>query len=363
MERIPFSKDELTVTGTYPSMIPAIPSGNMYNTPISPKDNTLAFLKGEKPLWIPRSTDGVTLITRNVPDNMARAFIFEAQPLAPEEYVGGPDMFGVEWVLVPAANGSMVRPGNPVLKNANDWKNIVKTPDVASWDWEAAAKRNADFIDTDRATTAWLMTGLFERLISFMDFEPAAMALIDEDQQDAVHELFSFLCGVYEKVIDKFREYFHVDILYFHDDWGSQRSPFFSHGTCSEMIVPHLKRLSDYCHSKGMFMNLHCCGAVEKLIPCMIEAHVDIWSGQDFNDKKKILDLYGDKITIEIGSPIPFPFGADAPQPKPEEAIAAAEQWMELYGKTGKRALAFAMMAPDAFNEAIYEQSRIMLAQ
>jgi hypothetical protein len=361
MERIPFNKDELSVTGSYPSFNPAVPGVKKYNTPISPRENTLAFLRGEKPLWIPRSVDGVTLITRNVPDNMARALVFDAKPLEPEELAGGPDMFGVEWVFVPAANGSMVRPGNPVLKNANDWKKVVKAPDVSTWDWEATVERNAAFIDTGRATTAWIMTGLFERLISFMDFEPAAMALIDEDQQDAVHELFSFLCGVYEKLIDKFQEHFHADIIYFHDDWGSQRSPFFSLDTCTEMIVPHLRRLCDYCHGKGMFLNLHCCGSVEKLIPAMIDAHVDIWSGQEFNDKKKILDLYGDKITIEIGSPIPFPFGAGAPKPDPAEGTAAGKQWMDLYGKTGKRAFAFAMTAPETFYELIYEQSRILM--
>ena len=37
----------------------------------------------------------------------------------------------------------------------------------------------------------------FERLISFMDFENAAVALIDDSQKDAVKS-FSSLCDLYE---------------------------------------------------------------------------------------------------------------------------------------------------------------------
>jgi hypothetical protein len=361
MERVPYIKDELKVLGHYPSFDPALPGGNIYNTPVSPRENTLAFLHGEKPLWTPMSTDGVTLIPRHVPDNVARALVFDTQPLKPEERIGGPDMFGIEWVYVPTVSGSMVRPGNPTLKDVNEWPNYIKEPDISAWGWEEAAVRNAAFIGTGRAMTAWIMTGLFERLISFMDFEPAALALIDEDQQDALHRLFDFLCSVYEKQIDRYQTYFGADIIYFHDDWGAQRSPFFSLDVCRDMLVPHLRRLSDYCHSKGMFLNLHSCGAVGKLIPAMIDAHVDIWSGQDYNDKKNLLDMYGDKITIEIGPPPPLSAAPGSKQPTPDEIAAAAEKWMDIYGKSGKRAFASTRMAPDSYGESIYEQSRILL--
>ena len=41
---------------------------------------------------------------------------------------GGPDMFGIEWEYVPVAGGSMVRPGTPLLEDANDWNQILKLP-------------------------------------------------------------------------------------------------------------------------------------------------------------------------------------------------------------------------------------------
>ncbi|MCL2632349.1 MAG: methyltransferase [Coriobacteriia bacterium] len=361
LTRIPFSTDELSVVGSYPSFNPAVPGAKKYNTPIPPRVNTLAFLRGEKPLWIPRGADGVTLIPRIIPDNVARVFVFDANPLTPDESTGGLDMFGIKWVFVPQVNGSMVEPGNPTFTDANEWQDHIKEPNIDEWDWAGSAERNAAFIGTGRATTIWMMTGLFERLISFMDFENAAVALIDDDQKDAVHEIFSFLCDVYEKQIDRYQKFFEADIIYFHDDWGAQRSPFFSLDVCMEMIVPYLKRLSDYCHSKEMFLNLHCCGAVEDLVPAMVAAGCDIWSGQDFNNKKRIFDNFGDQIVVEVGSPIPLMVPGGSP-PEPEKGIEAAEKWMELYGNHFEQKKAIASGGNvESYIETIYEKSRILL--
>ena len=45
-------------------------------------------------------------------------------------------MFGVDWEYIPVAGGSMIRPGKPLLKDANEWYEKVKFPDIESWDWE-----------------------------------------------------------------------------------------------------------------------------------------------------------------------------------------------------------------------------------
>ena len=85
---------------------------------------------------------------------------------------------------------------------------------------------------------AWFLNGWFERLISFMDFDNAVVALIDEDQKDAVKELFDRLSDLYIKIIDKYLEYFPgIDGFCIHDDWGAQKDTFFSPDTAMEMIV------------------------------------------------------------------------------------------------------------------------------
>jgi uroporphyrinogen-III decarboxylase len=161
---------------------------------------------------------------------------------------------------------------------------------------------------------AWFQTGFYERLISFMDFEGAIMALVDEDQHDAVHDFFDRLADLYIRIFDKYIAWFPaIDGFYFHDDWGSQKETFFSPAIVEEMIVPYMKRVTDFLHSKGKFCELHSCGQNLKQVPNMIKAGWDAWFPQLMNDTHKIYELFGDKIIVGVA---PDPFD---PETTPEE--------------------------------------------
>ena len=300
MNRIPFDKKELIPIGTTPSLMPSQPVMPIYSTPITPKENYLMLMNGETPFWMPNSGD-TQMFTPMVADNIARGFVFEAEKLD-LKLAGGPDMFGVEWTYVPTVGGSVVQPGNPKVKDLNHWEDYITFPKVAElMDWEACAKRNKEnYFKPEKALVATVLTGLFERLISFVDFEDAAYALVDEDQQDAVHRLFDKLCIFYDEYFMYYKKYFDVTTINFHDDWGSQRAPFFSLSTVREMLVPYLKRVVDSAHKYGMKLDLHSCGKNEMLVPAMIEAGVDSWSGQPMNDYYKLYELYGDKIVLGV---------------------------------------------------------------
>ena len=231
--------------------------------------------------------------------------------------VGGSDIFGIQWKYIPVAGGSMVEPGHPFLSNVSEWKEKVKFPDIDSWDWEKSAEENREFLNTDKLVTIWIFNGLFERLISFVDFEAAAVALIDEDQQEDVKELFQALVNFYKKLLDKFTQYYRVDAVFFHDDWGSQRAAFFSLDTCREMLVPYMKQIVDHCHSLGLLFDFHCCGKNEMLVPAMIECGMDMWGGQPMNDKKKLVEEYGEDILIGVHDP----FMGGKPVPEDDEEL------------------------------------------
>jgi hypothetical protein len=73
------------------------------------------------------------------------------------------------------------------MSDVNEWREKVIFPDIDSWNWEGDAEKQK--IDGRFPYQCSLINGFwFERLISFMDFAPAAMALIDEEQQDAIKE-------------------------------------------------------------------------------------------------------------------------------------------------------------------------------
>ena len=270
----------------------------MIDLPITRRENWIRMLKHETPMWMPMYSDTCFIMPSHVPDNIARAMVVEAEPW-PIEKVGGPDMFGIPWVYVPTVHGSMEDPDVPhLLEDVSEWREKVKFPDMDAWDWAGAAERNRDFLDRSRFTTTWFFSGMFERLISFMGFENAAMALIDDDCEDDLHALLDALADNCIEFTRRFKQWFDIDCLYFHDDWGSQRSPFFSVRVAREKLVPHLRRISDWCHANGMFFELHCCGMIEDLMPAMIEAGVDNWCGQSMNDKVGLFDKYGDRIAV-----------------------------------------------------------------
>ncbi|MGI6577091.1 MAG: uroporphyrinogen decarboxylase family protein [Eubacteriales bacterium] len=325
MDRISFDRErELQIVGEYKSLFPGVPGLPKLNTPITPRENLKLLFEGKRPLWMPSSNDYFTLIPRIIPDNVARGFVFDADPLDLKD-AGGKDFFGVDWVYVEQVGGSMVRPGNPKIPDINRWEDYIQFPDLEKLDWSGSAERHKEFINTDRMNLIWVMNGLFERLISFMDFENAALAMVDDEQQDGVHRLFSALCDFYDKLFEKYRTYYKADIILFHDDWGSQRAPFFSLNTAREMLVPYLARIVESCHSRGMYLEFHSCGKNELLVPAMIEAGVDAWTPQDMNDRHMLIQKFGDKLIFGVQKQLPM-------EASEEEIAEAVKSFVDEYG-------------------------------
>lgn len=354
-----FDEKELVVTGEIPGFFPRMPSTPLYDFPVSRKEAYIATMR-KKPIWQLTTVEVANIIPSLVPDNVARAFVFETNPLKREDF-GGTDMFGIEWVYVDVAGGSMVKPGNPFLKDANEWYDKLVWPDIDSWDWEGSAEINKDYLDRSAYVQTTILNGFFERLISFMDFEGAIMAMIDEDQQKAVNDLFYRLTDLYISIIDKFIEHYDIDGVSFHDDWGAQKDTFFSPQIAMEMIVPHMKRLTDHIHSKGLYADLHSCGHLEKQVESIIAAGWDSWSPMPMNDISMLYEKYGDKI---IFGTIPELF--DPETTSEEDQRKAAQNFVQQYCQPGKPCtISFYGMGAltPAFREELYRQSRIRFAE
>jgi len=351
MAKIPYNKSELEVVGYYPDAF----RGKVarLNTPITPRENFFMMIRGEKPCWIPSGSDNVNISPSIILDNNARGFVHEAGEYNPDEVAGGPDMFGVEWEWVPTVHGSMVRPGAPKVPDITEWENYITFPDIESWDWEASVEKNKEILaeKSTRVIGLTLLNGLFERLISFIDMNEAMISMVDEDAQEGVHRLFDKLADLYAGLIAKFKKYYDIDLITFHDDWGSQRAPFFSLETCREMLVPYLKRVADAAHANGILFELHSCGKNELLVPAMIEAGVDMWNGQPMNDKKMLCEMYGDKIILGAA---PVTLTAESTE---EEVRKTYEEFMETF--KDYRIYGGVAMGVPGTREICYECSRL----
>jgi hypothetical protein len=244
-------------------------------------------------------------------------------------------------------------------------RDKVIWPNIDSWDWEGSKNINQGYLNTDCFVCSLIFNGWFERLISMMDFEGAIIALVDEDQKEDIHWFFDKLSNTYIDILDRFITTFpQVDVFCIHDDWGSQQSSFFSPAVASEMIVPYMKKVVDYIHSRGKFADFHSCGNIINMVPNMIEVGWDSWTPQEMNDTEKIYSLYGDKIIIAT---MPEFFDPDTTSDD-EQRAKAREYANKFCSKDKPSALSMysvgtARLKPfitNVFREELYRQSRIL---
>lgn len=327
----------------------------VYDAPITVRENLCQAIFEKKALFMPDYRHFLNFTPRVIPDNEARCAVYDGgEPCRHPE--GFPDMFGIKWHYIEVAGGSMVDPGDILIEDMNDWEEKVTWPDIDSWDWEAQRKLSEKYVtNSELPLVSTILNGYFERLISMMGFEGAAMALIDDDQKEVIHSFFDKLADLYIRLIDKMIAYFPETVgITIHDDWGSQRAPFFSLNTVMEMLVPPMKRVADHIHSTGRFYDMHCCGQVESLIPGMVAIGVDCWCGQPMNDQAMLFHKYGKDIMIGINTePIP----ADMPEEVlKQRAKMFAEEFMEP-GAIGMFGFNTDVQNP-AFYEYLYRYSR-----
>jgi hypothetical protein len=342
--RIPFVQSELRIIDMLPGFR-GRPDRPLRNTPVTPRENIAALFFDKHPYWLPLPGDSTMMIDSLYNEKLGR---------------GGPggvtDVFGIQWEWIEAVGGSIVHPGRPLLDNANEWKDKIKIPNIDEWDWEGEAEKNK--LDWRLSTQVSFVNGFwFERLVSFMDFAPAAMALIDDDQKDAVKSLFAEMTYLACKLVDKYCEYWpSLDGFNIHDDWGSQRAPFFSQEVAEELFVPYMKELTDHIHSKGRYVTLHSCGCNQTRIKCFIDGGFDGWEPQTMNDSHKLWSDYGDQICISV-----LPYQYDPEKTSEEEQRRYGREYAERYSIPGKLAQLGLYGGPSltpAFVEEVYIQSR-----
>ena len=286
---------------------------------MTPKENLHAFFEGKNYEWKPVGTDKKSFQPEEICEYVARAFVKQQEPFDNAAKGGGIGWFGIEWKYEPGAGGSISLA--PILDEVSEWKEKMVFPNLDEIDWEGIAKKNADYLNTDLGIEFTVFTGYFERLISLLSFEEAAMELIMEDYEDDIHELFTALTDFYIDFAQRFRKYFNADWCIIHDDWGTQRSAMFSPEVHKKMIVPHLTRFVTECHKVGLLVEMHSCGFIEDLIPNLISTGIDSWAGQGICDKRKLINLYGDQFKFEvITNPDP-----KKPLKSKEEAIEFAD--------------------------------------
>lgn len=162
------------------------------------------------------------------------------------------------------------------------------------------------------------------------------------DRPDFVHALFTRISDFYMDLNQRIFEAAKgkIDILLIGDDLGSQDSLLISPSHIKEFIIPYLKRYAGLCKKYNVKVMFHCCGAIRKIIPQLIEAGVDILNPIQVRARGMIPE----ELKKEFGDKICFHGGVDVQKTLPygtvEEVRKEVRERIEVLGKNGGYILA-----------------------
>jgi hypothetical protein len=274
---------------------------------MTPRENALIAYRHETPEWIPCFYTDIGLVMANP---------------TMERYCGfgtGTDAFGVSWTYVPSITACMTTPGaEPVLKDVRDWKKVVKFPDLEAVDWEKQAEidihtnfgafvAGAGLIPFENGGTAldggklgvcMVINGPFERLHALMGMENALISLVTEPE--ACYEFFGAMADYKIAYYKKIAQYYPVDVINAHDDYGTNDRMFMSPETWRRLLKPHLKRIVDAVHDMGLIYQHHTCGYIEPIFEDFVEIGVDAIDTLQACNKNvgELKKKYGKQITF-----------------------------------------------------------------
>jgi uroporphyrinogen decarboxylase len=214
-----------------------------------------------------------------------------------------------EWGIRRTSDGKYWNITNSPLKGAT-------TEDLSSYEWPVAASIDVSelekiseeakklFFETDFIICAeHPVYGIFELgcwLCGFDDF--LVKLMID---QDFVLKLFDILLSYQKEVIDMYYGYIGNYIHYTSsgDDFATQRNLFMNPDIFRELIKPYYtERIKQTKNKTNAYYLHHSCGNVQKIIPDLIDAGVDILNPI----QPEATDMDPDRLKADFGDKIVF---------------------------------------------------------
>ncbi|KPU44412.1 uroporphyrinogen decarboxylase (URO-D) [Oxobacter pfennigii] len=300
---------------TLPSFFPKLD----LDYPITPKENMKMVFDRKKPMWVPNMNTEKALVL--CPHDNDRPFFTDS----------GKDWFGVDWTFVPVAGGQMVTPNTFILNDLLEWEEKFIFPDLDSMDFTPLREEAAANIDPDIVNFYLMQDGLFERLLSLCTAEEV-FCFLAEEEESAI-KFFNAMADYKIKLMDKvIKEWAPFDVFINSDDWGTQISTFISPEMYAKYIFEPMKRIVDFAHQKGKYMNFHSCGKIETLIPQIVKLNPDMWEAQPMNDLFRLRKEYGRQLPIQIGMDAEV---INKPGITDEELKAYVHEYVDKYAGNG----------------------------
>ena len=141
-------------------------------------------------------------------------------------------------------------------------------------------------------------SGIWYRYYNMPDFM-VNIIVNEEFIKKVVDMVAEFNLGVAENFLRR-----GVDSIMFCDDLGSNTGLLISPDSYKKFFYPWHKKLTELCHKYGAYLNMHSHGNINKIVPLLVEAGIDILNPVGPSDNMNLKELkakYGNKITFMGG--------------------------------------------------------------
>ena len=265
---------------------------------LSIKDNFLETLKGGKPDRFVKQYEAMQLVVGDPVNFYVRG---NRHPGMEPLY----DRWGTRILWPEGEPGAIPDPAQRVVEDIEDWKDIVKVPDLiancsAEELWTPYLERAAKVDRENYLLTMFAPTGVFERLHFLLGFEDMLCDLMEEPElmADLAAAIGEYRYKGYKLMVENV----HPDVMLAHDDWGSKMNLFVRDEIWREIVKPAYVESYGYLHDNGVIIVHHSDSFCEPIVEDMIDLHIDVWQGVlPTNDIEKIQKQVGGRITLMGG--------------------------------------------------------------
>ncbi len=178
--------------------------------------------------------------------------------------------------------------------NGDDPRRYVNVP-------KALDELAADPGRRDKFVVTGIFMILWERMHSLHGFENCMIDLMDD--VPAIHELAEHIVDYDLAVVRNMHRIAggRIQALNFSEDWGTQTDLHVSPALWRRFFLPRYKRLFRAIHDCGWHVWMHSCGKINKAIPGLIEAGVDVLNMQQprANGIEEIGTQFAGKVCFE----------------------------------------------------------------
>jgi uroporphyrinogen decarboxylase len=110
---------------------------------------------------------------------------------------------------------------------------------------------------------SYMLVGM-ENMMVYFHTEPAFV-------REVLHRIMDWQLGIARHYLE-----LGVELISCTDDLGMQLGPLIGPDMVNEFLVPEYRRLFELYRSRGVLINFHTCGKIEKFIPMFLDLGVDI---------------------------------------------------------------------------------------